>query len=147
QPAWMDKPLIQPEQSTPQDAVRRLALLCDIPVAPAELEAALPRWEILTTGNPAAANEFARSYETAAVALWEALQRPKRAAGNGEQALALQTVAPAEAQGRIYAGLHGLVKSAQHEDPHLRGQFIALEVGSGIDAASLALRRQAEAGQ
>ena len=141
-PVWEPSPAVA-VQATLAGIDRHLVLLCaPAPANPEQLEALLPRVEVVRLAAPGGAGAAER-YSTTALACFEQVQAILKARAKGR--VLLQVVAGSEAQDALLAGLAGLFQSARMENQRLAGQVIL--GGATADAAALAARLQACAAQ
>ncbi|MCU7925176.1 MAG: SDR family NAD(P)-dependent oxidoreductase [Candidatus Thiodiazotropha sp. (ex Dulcina madagascariensis)] len=101
-------------------------LVCGVDSVPVEaLQTQLPGCRLqrlrLASGNIAA------RYESAAVQVFEALQRLLQAKPRGQ--VLVQIVVPGEGESQLFAGLSGLLKTAVLENPKVIGQLHEIPVG------------------
>ena len=116
---------------------KHLVLLCDLPeTRVAELERRIPSAVFLTVP---VTSDLAAGYSAAANTLLEQLQSLTREQGHS----LVQVALPAVGASRSFAGLSGMLRTAQLEHPRIRGQV--LEVESGQDVAQALLDNRDDA--
>ncbi|MEJ2621307.1 MAG: SDR family NAD(P)-dependent oxidoreductase, partial [Candidatus Thiodiazotropha sp.] len=101
-------------------------LVCGLEGIPVEaLQTQLPgsRLQRLTL----ASDNIAARYESAALQVFEALQRLLQAKPRGQ--VLVQILVPGEGESRLFAGLSGLLKTAALENPQIVGQLHEISVG------------------
>ncbi|MBB6249440.1 SDR family NAD(P)-dependent oxidoreductase, partial [Rhodanobacter sp. A1T4] len=130
QPAWT------PQSATTDGAeasvfAQHRVMLCGLDAVDADsVQAQMPDAVCLV---PAADMDLARCYETATAALLEQLQ----SLGGQRGEYLIQVAVPSEGIGRTLAGLSGMLRTAQLENPRIVGQVISVEAGQDAGQALL----------
>ncbi|WP_250634474.1 SDR family NAD(P)-dependent oxidoreductase, partial [Pinirhizobacter soli] len=127
-PSWEARPVTHHPAVSPAFAHHRV-LLCGVNDADgARLQRHMPGAVRLaaTIGG-----DLSLGYEAAAVALLEQL---KELSGQPGQHL-IQVVAPCDGEGSLLAGLGGMLRTVQLENPRLAGQIIQVQTGQDIAQA------------
>ncbi|HSI50538.1 MAG TPA: SDR family NAD(P)-dependent oxidoreductase, partial [Ideonella sp.] len=102
---------------------RHVVLLCGVEAA--DLARRLPGVRCL---SPAQGDDLARRFEAAAAALLEQLQSLSAQPGQH----LIQVVVPAHGEDQLMAGLGGMLRTAQLENPRIIGQLIHVDVGQDL---------------
>uniref|UniRef100_UPI00224E9824 SDR family NAD(P)-dependent oxidoreductase n=1 Tax=Dyella silvatica TaxID=2992128 RepID=UPI00224E9824 len=133
QPAWT----AQPPLATAGDAfAQQVVLLCGVDAV--DLEQRLPNAICL---SPASGDHLAQRFEAAAGVLLEQIQ--SLGSQSGKQLI--QVVVPRQGAGQIMAGLGGMLRTAQLENPRIVGQLIGIEAGQDVAQVVLENRGSAAA--
>ncbi|MEX2631038.1 MAG: amino acid adenylation domain-containing protein [Tistlia sp.] len=133
-PAWVERPA---EATAGEPAwARRQVLLCDLqeffPAGlEAEIAAGLPGATCTRLALGGATGEW---YGQVALGLFEAV----KAALDGKGRALVQVVVPGRGEGRLLAGLTGLLRTANRESARVFGQLIEVETADGLVARLLA---------
>jgi acyl transferase domain-containing protein len=115
---WESRPV---DPASGHDIARHLVLLCDCDERAVEsVRARLPEADCLVF---AAGEDFAQAYGEAARALLQQLQRLGREPGRHR----VQIVLRGDGVGACFAGLGGMLRTAQREYPHIAGQVLTIE--------------------
>ncbi|WP_266160111.1 SDR family NAD(P)-dependent oxidoreductase, partial [Dyella silvatica] len=137
-PAWAVQPVTM-EAAADRVFAQHAVMLCGLDAqATDRLQAQLP--EVLCLPLPVA-QDLASSYEHAGGSLLEQLQ--SLGGQSGKQLI--QVVVPRQGAGQIMAGLGGMLRTAQLENPRIVGQLIGIEAGQDVAQAVLENRGSAAA--
>ncbi|TCV93445.1 acyl transferase domain-containing protein, partial [Luteibacter rhizovicinus] len=123
---WSEQPAIAAGAS---HYARHLIMLCG-GVTSSDLQSRLPGATCIEIG---ADGPLAQCYESAAGALLEHIQ----SLGSQSGQHLIQVVVPAQGIGQTMAGLGGMLRTAQMENPRIVGQVISIESGQDIVQALL----------
>ena len=131
EPGWAPQSAAKGEA---QHYANHVVLLCGEPENPptllADVQAALPRAACIEIGD---GQTLAQRYASAAGKLLEQIK-----ALNGQPGQHLvQLLVPSQGIGRTMAGLGGMLRTAQLENPRIFGQVIAVEPGQNVVQALL----------
>ncbi|HWX64799.1 MAG TPA: SDR family NAD(P)-dependent oxidoreductase, partial [Rhodanobacter sp.] len=124
-PTWT----VQPALAATGDAfAHHVVLLCGVDAV--DLEQRLPNAICLA---PASGDNLAQHFEAAAGVLLEQIQ----SLGSQSGKHLIQVVVPSQGAGQIMAGLGGMLRTAQLENPRIVGQVISVEAGQDVMQALL----------
>ncbi|HWX67121.1 MAG TPA: SDR family NAD(P)-dependent oxidoreductase, partial [Rhodanobacter sp.] len=129
-PEWTVQPA-GADSATDRVFAQRLVMLCGLDAVAADrVQAQMPGVACIVF---AAEQDLASSYERAASALLEQLQ----SLGSQPGKQLIQVVVPSQGAGQAMAGLSGMLRTAQLENPRIVGQVISVEAGQDVVQAVL----------
>ncbi|HSI50811.1 MAG TPA: SDR family NAD(P)-dependent oxidoreductase, partial [Ideonella sp.] len=127
-PVWEAKP-VAVDSATGRSFARHLVMLCGLDAAATrQVQAELPD---VTCVAFAVDENLAQSYASAAETLLAQLQSLSRQPGQHR----VQLLVPQLGTARLMAGLGGMLRTAQRENPSLLGQVIQVEPGQNLPQA------------
>ncbi|MFC5743592.1 non-ribosomal peptide synthetase [Dyella tabacisoli] len=127
-PSWDARPVAHRHAASPVFAQRRVLLLGVNAVDADRVQMQIP--DAVQLGS-AVGGDLSQRYEAAAVALLEQLQGLSSQPGQH----LIQVVVPCDGEGALLAGLSGMLRTAQLENPRLSGQVIQVDAGQDIAQA------------
>ena len=123
----------EPAAAAATEFAGHLVLCCEDVVDMQHLRAQLPAARLVALPNDA---DWAGAYGEAAATLLEQL----RSLGRDPRRQLVQLVVPNDGAGQLYAGLGGMLRTAQLEYPHITAQVIGVE--EGLDLAQVLLENR-----